>query len=1045
MPISPDPDMTPDASATPTATATAAVPRWAMPAETEVVLTSASSEPTEPEGSTSSTTGLASSPVAATATPVARETATPVSVEAIMVEAMTSDHEVTPGQPNHYRFQLTNTVGSAVAIQPTAVNSLAGWTGVVLQEDGATTLDGLLTIGPWQSTIVVVAVTVPADARVGDRNTISLRLGLAPAEQPAEWSDFPQIEPSRKRFGQVRIGRRQYRRRRERIRSRTRRGAGASGESVRDGASGAKSSMVAKGRTPHGSNVSQDVHGPRKMPLSRPPSDAQDDQLKRHPGTNAIDSGLPPTDPSPNTVEPATDLAEAATSDALTATHMRTVFDWSSEAIFVTDADGTFLDANPAALAMLGRDKDELPRFRVNDLVAHGFDWSTEVNARLVQEGFWEGEVTFRTKDGNVVWTEVESRALEGLSGPRYVSFVRELPKRSQAEMTQARLAAMVTSSADAIIGGTLDGTITDWNQAAEQLYGYTAAEAVGQPLEILTPPERAGEIDELLARVRRRESIPEIETVRRTKSGRLIDVSVRISPVPNSAGQIIGTSTVARDISVRKAVEAERAATHQNTREVLARITDGFYALDRDWRFTYLNSMAEQILGRTRREILGKTIWEELDQAAGAPVYAAYKRAMAEGVTTSVEFYDLPLGRWFEARAYPSAGGVSVFFRDVTASKELERRLRASESKYRTLVEQIPAVVYVLAADELQTPLYFSPRIHELTGETPEEALGLTKHWLEQVHPDDYARVSAEDARTTATGEPFRMEYRQLRKDGSYVWVRDECMPVLDESGQVVAWQGVLLDVSARVQLQAAQEATRVKTMILGMMSHELRTPMQSVLGYAALLLGGYRGSLTPEQVEDIGYIQLGANRMMTLVEQMLDLSRMEADQLQLAAEPVDLTEIVEQVRRDIAPQAAVKSLDLRIDLPPSLPLVIGDPDRLRQIVFNLVDNAVKFTERGAVRISACPTEQGVEIVVRDTGIGIAADALDHIFEEFRQVDSSSSRPYGGAGLGLAISHKLAELMGGSISVVSAPQVGSTFTLHLPAATTAGTTSRTS
>jgi signal transduction histidine kinase len=274
---------------------------------------------------------------------------------------------------------------------------------------------------------------------------------------------------------------------------------------------------------------------------------------------------------------------------------------------------------------------------------------------------------------------------------------------------------------------------------------------------------------------------------------------------------------------------------------------------------------------------------------------------------------------------------------------------------------------------------------------------------------------------------------------------VRDECMPVLDESGQVVAWQGVLLDVSARVQLQAAQEATRVKTMILGMMSHELRTPMQSVLGYAALLLGGYRGPLTPEQVEDIGYIQLGANRMMTLVEQMLDLSRMEADQLQLAAEPVDLTEIVEQVRRDIAPQAAVKSLDLRIDLPPSLPLVIGDPDRLRQIVFNLVDNAVKFTERGAVRISACPTEQEVEIVVRDTGIGIAADALDHIFEEFRQVDSSSSRPYGGAGLGLAISHKLAELMGGSISAVSAPQVGSTFTLHLPAATTAGTTSRTS
>jgi hypothetical protein len=234
-----------------------------MPAKTAVVRTSASPEPAEPGGSASSTTGLEASSVAATATPVARETATPVSVEAIAIEAMTSDHEVTPGQPNHYRFQLTNTVGSAVAIQATAVNSLARWTGVVLQEDGATTLDGPLTIGPWQSEIVVVAVTVPADARVGDRNTIALRLGLAPTEQPVDWSDVPQIEPARERFGQARIERRQYRRRRERTTSRTRRGAGGSGESDRDGACGAMSSTVANGRRLHEPKGSLNFHGPR--------------------------------------------------------------------------------------------------------------------------------------------------------------------------------------------------------------------------------------------------------------------------------------------------------------------------------------------------------------------------------------------------------------------------------------------------------------------------------------------------------------------------------------------------------------------------------------------------------------------------------------------------------------------------------------------------------------------------------------------------------------------------------------------------------------
>jgi PAS domain S-box-containing protein len=618
----------------------------------------------------------------------------------------------------------------------------------------------------------------------------------------------------------------------------------------------------------------------------------------------------------------------------------------------------------------------------------------------------------------------------------RSIAVSHDLAKQTEDDVTRARLAAIVTSSADAIIGETLDGIITDWNPAAERLYGYSTAEAIGQSVTILAPPDRTAEIVEFLGRVGHGERIVELEAVRRTKSGRLIDVSVTISPVHNDAGRVIAASSITRDITERKAAEAERAATHHHTREVLERITDGFYALDRDWRFTYVNPMAEQILGRTRDELLGKIIWHELGDASHTSLYASYQEAMNEGVSTRVELYVFTLGAWFEARTYPSPAGLSVFFRDMTARKDLERKLGASEKKFQSLVEQIPAVVYVLAADENQTPLYFSPRIQDLTGESPEEALALKVHWLELVHPDDYARVAEEDERTTASGEPFRMEYRHRRKDGSYVWVRDECLPMHDATGQVVAWRGVLLDVSARVQLEAAREANRAKSMFLGMMSHELRTPMQLVLGYAALLLGGHRGPLTPEQVEDIGYIQLGADRMMALVEQMLELSQLDAGQMQLASEMVNLAEVIEQVRWDVAPQVEAKALDFDVELPPSLPLVIGDPDRLRQIVFNLVDNAVKFTEEGSVRITARSTEHGVEVAVRDTGLGIAEEAIPLIFEEFRQVDSGTTRPYGGAGLGLAIARKLAELMGGSLSVVSTPQVGSTFTLRLPAAT---------
>ena len=172
----------------------------------------------------------------------------------------------------------------------------------------------------------------------------------------------------------------------------------------------------------------------------------------------------------------------------------------------------------------------------------------------------------------------------------------------------------------------------------------------------------------------------------------------------------------------------------------------------------------------------------------------------------------------------------------------------------------------------------------------------------------------------------------------------------------------------------------------------------------------------------------------MIALINQMLDLSRMEAGRLELATEPVDLVQVIEHVRQDVAPQAAAKTLTLQIDLPASLPCVTGDAERLRQILLNLVGNAVKFTDEGCIRVTAAPTSTGgVDIVVSDTGIGIPPDDLPFIFDEFRQVDSGLTRRHGGAGLGLAIARKLTEQMGGSIRVISDLHFGTTITLHLP------------
>jgi signal transduction histidine kinase len=286
-----------------------------------------------------------------------------------------------------------------------------------------------------------------------------------------------------------------------------------------------------------------------------------------------------------------------------------------------------------------------------------------------------------------------------------------------------------------------------------------------------------------------------------------------------------------------------------------------------------------------------------------------------------------------------------------------------------------------------------------------------------------------------------MQFEARRQRRDGTIVDVAISLFPIRDAHGCMIGVSSIARDITARKQadaalrdaLEAAHAATRAKSLFLAMMSHELRTPLQAVLGYADLLLADSVRSFSPEQAEDILAIHRGAARMVALIEQLLDLSRMEAGRLQLETKPVNLTEILEHVRQDIAPQATAKALALTISLPATLPVVLGDADRLRQILLNLVGNAVKFTEQGGVRITARATEDGITVVVRDTGIGISEVALPFIFEEFRQVDGSITRRFGGAGLGLAIAKQLAEQMGGGISVESKVGVGSTFSLWLP------------
>lgn len=392
------------------------------------------------------------------------------------------------------------------------------------------------------------------------------------------------------------------------------------------------------------------------------------------------------------------------------------------------------------------------------------------------------------------------------------------------------------------------------------------------------------------------------------------------------------------------------------------------------------------------------------------------------------------------------SAGEPRYFvaqMQDITPFKAAGAALREAEARYRTLVEQTPAAVYVDEADFLGACLYVSPRIEALVGRTPEEWVGQGDAWPDMIHPDDQAWVLQRSRESNDSGEPFFAEYRFATLDGRVVWVHDEATLVLNEDGSRQCWQGVMVDITDRKLAEeelrrakeAAEEASRLKTAFLSMATHELRTPLTIISGYVELLSQSGLKRFNDEEREYVEVVQAGTRTLTMLIDDLLDLARIEAGRMHLTLRPVDVADVLERVRRMVAAQAAAKGLDIVFAVEDGLPPAAADINRLVQVMLNLVGNAIKFTEQGGVTCTARARNGGVEIQVKDSGIGISPEALDQIFDEFHQGESGTTRRYGGTGLGLAIARRLVEMHGGHIDVESEPGVGSVFSVWLPAA----------
>jgi PAS domain S-box-containing protein len=649
---------------------------------------------------------------------------------------------------------------------------------------------------------------------------------------------------------------------------------------------------------------------------------------------------------------------------------------------------------------------------------------------------------------------------------------VRDISARRKAEELRSRLAAIVDSSEDAIIGKDLDGIITSWNRGAEKLYGYSSEEVVGRCVSLLMPEERKDELPEIMSKIRRREPVGHHETVRIDKHGRRLDVSLSISPIHDAAGHLTGASAIARDISGYRKAEAEREELLRRAQEarseaesererihkILETIREGFLVVDRDLRCLYVNERAAAFARKSRRQMLGAGIWDGFAELQGTKFADEVGRTAISREPAHFEHWYAPFNEWLEVDCYPADdGGLSIFLRDISGRKQAEQErlqllqeIQRQRERIDNLVSTVPGVVWEASGSKdspFSTLDFVSSHVEDLLGYPVQEWLEKPNFWLSVVHPEDRAQI-ARDLPDIYSAGKGTSQFRWIGRDGRSVWVQAQTVVVFNSLGHAVGLRGVCMDISERKRAEREREhvlrleqelrseaeaASRSKDEFLATVSHELRTPLNAMLGWARMLRSGKLDAQAADRA--IETIERNARSQAQLIDDLLDVSRIISGKLKLEVFMVELSQVIEAAIDSVRLAAQGKDIQLEMELESGAGPISGDPDRLQQIVWNLLSNAIKFTPRGGkVRIDMSLAESAVQLRVSDTGKGIRPEFLPHVFDPFRQGDGGTARLQGGLGLGLSIVRHLVELHGGTVKAESDGEgKGATFTVSLP------------
>jgi len=493
---------------------------------------------------------------------------------------------------------------------------------------------------------------------------------------------------------------------------------------------------------------------------------------------------------------------------------------------------------------------------------------------------------------------------------------------------------------------------------------------------------------------------------------------------------------------------------TMQRVNSVLATVVHGIVTFDGRGSITSFNHAAERIFGYAASEVVGRNVTTLLPD----PYRSRYLRDFTEylrsgqsrvvGANLEVE------GRRKNGSVFPVDLSVSEaevddtrmfvgVLRDITKRKQAEEALRRSEERFDLAVRGSKDGLWDW--DIRTDKVYYAPQYMALLGFEADEYPGIADSFRTHLHPEDRDRVFDAFMAHLKEHKPFDEEFRHRCKDGSIRHFRARGQAIWDETGKATRMAGSITDITERKEFErklaeardAAETANNAKSRFVANMSHELRTPLNSVIGFSNLLLKNNQGNLNKEDLSYLQRIRDNGIHLLSLINEVLDLSKVEVGRTELEIGPVRLDRLVREVITSIEGAALEKHIALSVDVPDGVDVIQADEKRLKQVLINLAGNAVKFTERGEVTIrlrTAEGTRRPVEIEVSDTGIGIPPDEIAGIFEAFHQADGSTARKYGGTGLGLAISRSLCRLMGFDLVAASEVGRGSTFRVVLDA-----------